>query len=76
MSVSKRVGNSVARNLVRRRIRELFCSTPLDLLDDRDIVVSARPAAAEAPFEDLEREFRRALDRLNGGKSAVKPTKT
>lgn len=72
MSVSKKVGNAVACNLVRRRIRELFRSTPLDLLDDRDIVVSARPAAAEATFEDMEREFRHALDRLND----VKPTRT
>ena len=72
MSVSKKVGNAVARNLVRRRIRELFRSTPPDLLGDRDIVVSARPAAAEATFEDMERKFRHALDRLND----AKPTRT
>lgn len=65
MSVSKKVGNAVTRNTVRRRIRQVFRSTPPDQLRDRDIVVSARPAVAGAAFEDLQHEFRRSLEKLN-----------
>ena len=66
MSVSKKVGNAVARNTVRRRLREVFRSAPQALLGDRDVVISARRAAAEAPYEALEKEFLRSLDKLNG----------
>lgn len=65
MSVSKKVGNAVTRNTVRRRIRQVFRSTPPDQLRDRDIVVSARPAVAGAAFEDLQHEFLRSLEKLN-----------
>lgn len=35
------------------------------LPDDADIVVSARPAAAEASFQELKDEFLRFLHRLD-----------
>lgn len=71
MSVSKKVGNAVTRNTVRRRLREVFHATSPELLGHRDIVVSARPGAAKATQHELEREFGRALEKLNG----PKPTK-
>jgi ribonuclease P protein component len=64
ISVPRRVGNAVTRNRVRRRLREIFRRNR-DLFAGRPacIVVNARPAAAEAAFEELAEEYRRAVAR-------------
>jgi putative membrane protein insertion efficiency factor/ribonuclease P protein component len=64
LSVSRRVGNAVTRNIVRRRLREIFYSALPDISSDLDLVVSARPAAAEATFRELSEEFVRSLRKL------------
>src|SRR5215212_4783695 len=66
LSVSKRVGTAVKRNKVRRRLKEIFRSSVRDLSDGGlDLVISARPAAAEASFEGLNTEFLWALRKIN-----------
>jgi ribonuclease P protein component len=67
LSVSKKVGGAVKRNKVRRRLKEIFRSSMKSLPEDADFVISARPLAAEASFEELNEEFLRSLRRL--GKS-------
>jgi ribonuclease P protein component len=64
LSVSKKVGTAVKRNTVRRRLKEIFRSSLDRLPDDLDFVVSARPAAAEATFDELSEEFLRSLRKL------------
>lgn len=69
LSVSKKVGNAVVRNKVRRRLKEIFHSRIDDMERVRsslDLVVSARPVASVASFQDLEREFSVALKKLEG----------
>lgn len=48
LAVSKRVGGAVTRNRVKRRLRE--CLTSLEIAPGYNIVLSARPAAAEADY--------------------------
>ncbi len=70
LSVSKKVGNAVVRNKVRRRMKEIFHAS-MEYMEGSpsgslDFVVSARPASAGATFQDLEREFSVALRKLEG----------
>jgi ribonuclease P protein component len=52
ITVSGRVGKAVVRNRVRRRLRELL-SARLPLLDSKDVLLIARPAAAGATWPEL-----------------------
>ncbi len=65
LSVSKKVGTAVERNRVRRRLKEIFRSSLGGLPGELDLVISARPAAAEASFEELSEEFLRGMSKLN-----------
>ncbi len=69
LSVSRRVGNAVTRNAVRRRLREVFHSARPEIPGDLDLVVSARPAAAEATVRELSEELVRSLGKLGEGGS-------
>jgi ribonuclease P protein component len=66
LSISRKVGNAVTRNAVRRRLREVFYSCISELSGNLDLVVSARPSAAEATFEELREEFSKSLGRVGG----------
>lgn len=59
LTVSRRVGNAVARNRVKRRVREWFRREQGRLSPGRDYVVIARPGAASletgALWAELER---------------------
>ena len=66
LSVSRKVGKAVTRKTVRRRLREVFRLCVAEIPGDLDLVVSARPAAADAAFEELRAEFVKALGRFGG----------
>ncbi|GAA2189323.1 MULTISPECIES: ribonuclease P protein component [Leucobacter] len=62
--ISKAVGNAVTRNLVRRRMKSIVEQRLRNGATGVDVVFRALPAAADAPFAELEREINRALDRV------------
>jgi ribonuclease P protein component len=65
--VSKAVGGSVVRNLVKRRLRHLVRDR-LDLFPPGSLVViRALPGAGEAGYDQLARDLDAAVQRLLGG---------
>lgn len=66
---SRKLGNAVRRNLAKRLIREVF--RHLDMPPAAvDVVVIPRRELFDAPFSDLERDFRAAWRR---GSSRLQP---
>jgi ribonuclease P protein component len=53
ITVSRRVGKAVVRNRVRRRLREALGQRFARLPHASDVVVSARPASAQASWAEL-----------------------
>ena len=65
LSVSRKVGNAVARNRARRRLREAVrLAFPDHARMDRDYVVIARRAAITRPFDKLQADLEFALRKL------------
>ncbi len=75
-TVSKKVGNSVERNRVRRRLREIVRLVPeAAMRPGHDYVLVGRRAALDLPFARLTEDFRRALDRIHAG-AAKRPSRS
>ena len=72
-TVSKKVGNAVERNRVRRRLREVVrLSAASRMRSGHDYVLVGRRAALNAPFERLLQDFDGALRRIHAGRGATK----
>ena len=63
-AVGKRFGGAVARNRLRRVLREACRSALLEPEARWDLVIVPRPEAAEAAFADLAAELREISQRL------------
>jgi ribonuclease P protein component len=69
-TVSRKVGNAVVRNRVRRRLRESLRLHPERLASDRDYVIIANPSAARAHVAGLDYELAQLLARTRPGGEA------
>ncbi|MGY1837666.1 ribonuclease P protein component [Blastococcus sp. SYSU DS0510] len=68
--VGKSVGNSVVRHRVTRRLRAVVRAELDRLPASADLVVRARPEAADADSAALHRDLVTALERLLGDRGA------
>ncbi|MDJ0355776.1 MAG: ribonuclease P protein component [Actinomycetota bacterium] len=73
--VAKTVGNAVARNLVKRRLREAAAATVRQNPAGLNIVVRALPVSAGSCWPELVKDYQNAclktLDRLAAGRVAA-----
>ena len=68
ITVTRKVGNSVRRHLIKRRVKEIYRRwSQRNQLPPSDILVHLRPQASEADFATLQKELIRLLSQLVEG---------
>lgn len=70
---TKRVGNAVCRNRMRRRVREILRAHGDPIATGRYVVLVVRNRAAYAEYQDMERDFLKLLLRLNATPQEPRP---
>ncbi len=69
ITVTKKIGNAVVRNRMKRRFRELLrAALPTQGLADHDHVLIGRAGGVERDFHLLGEELAKALERAREGK--------
>ena len=65
ITVSRKIGNSVARNRTKRMLREVFRKSFTEIPNHFDLVVNARHGCPDASYEALREEFLAAVEKLH-----------
>lgn len=72
-TVTRKIGNAVERNRVKRRLRAAAAEVfPRNGRAGTDYVVVGRAAALKRPFDALKADLEQAIRRLDGGAKAAR----
>ncbi|MRX74001.1 ribonuclease P protein component [Bacillus lacus] len=63
LSVSKKLGNAVTRNRIKRLIRQVLLEEKENLLTGRDYIIIARKPAAEMDYSEVKKSLIHVLKR-------------
>jgi len=63
VTVTRKVGNAVRRNRLKRQVREIFRRHSASLNPGWDIVVNVKPEAARMAYSEMERDLLSAIGR-------------
>ncbi|MDA1191518.1 MAG: ribonuclease P protein component [Candidatus Poribacteria bacterium] len=74
LTVTKKIGNSVVRNRIKRIVREALRLEADQMRNDLDIVVIARNPAADLSMWEAQTMLMKTLDRLGALRTDVAPT--
>jgi len=66
ITVTKRVGHSVARNRCKRLVREVFRRNKWQLPGGLDLVVNVKQPMVDAGYADVESDFLKFIQKLGG----------
>lgn len=66
ISIGRRLGSAVERNRMRRRVREILRHASDASGQGLDMLIVARPAAAEASFGELHQALEHLLGAVRG----------
>lgn len=70
-TASRKVGNAVKRNRARRRLKALVAEMiATGANPGLDLVLIARPATVDRPFDELRRDLQQSLQRTKAAKKA------
>ena len=62
-TVAKTVGKAHTRNLVKRRLRHIVREHAF-MIENRDLILLALPEAANASFQDLQKDVERGYENI------------
>jgi ribonuclease P protein component len=73
-TASRKVGNAVKRNRARRRLKALVAEMiPNGANPGLDLVLIARPATVDRPFDELRRDLQQSLQRTKAARKRPDP---